>query len=200
MEKYMSNKLEKFINNNRSDFDSDQPDAELWNKIESTLPAKKQPGRFSIRHIYKWAAAAALTSIILTSVYFLYIRKKEKVNITAETTKPAQSINNNELAGIAPEYAAEVNRFYRTIETRQKELKNATTDRPELYLEFLSDLKVLDSTYTILQKQAAQTPNRDVIMKAMLQNLQLQAELLYRQLTITNEIKESKNQKNEKAI
>jgi hypothetical protein len=196
----MSSKLEKFINNNRGDFDSDQPAAELWSKIESTLPAKKQPNRFSIRHMYKWTAAAAIASIVLTSVYFLYIRKKDKAGIISETTKPEQLINNDELIGIAPEYAAEVNKFYRTIETRQKELQNATTDRPELYKEFLSDLKVLDSTYTMLQKQAAQTPNRDVIMKAMLQNLQLQAELLYRQLTITNEIKQPKNQKNEKAI
>jgi hypothetical protein len=196
----MSSNLEKYINANRSDFDSDQPPAEIWNKIESTLPVKKQSKYFSIKDMYKWAGVAALACILLTSVYFLYIRKKEKVTAAAEIPKPGQSTNKDELSDISPEYAAEASKFYHTIETRQKELKNATTDRPELYQEFLSDLKVLDSNYSMLQKQAAQTSNRDVIMKAMLQNLQLQAELLYRQLTITNEIKQPKNQKNEKTI
>ena len=49
----------------------------------------------------------------------------------------------------------------------------------------------------MLQKQALHTPNRDLIMKAMLQNLQLQAELLYRQLLITNELKQNKQQTND---
>ena len=79
-------------------------------------------------------------------------------------------------------------------------MKDATADRPELYKQFSNDLRVLDSSYRMLQTQAAQSPNRDVIMKAMIQNLQLQAELLYRQLLISNEIKNNKTQKNEKVI
>ena len=37
----MSDNLERFIRQNRRDFDQDQPPAELWSKIETTLPAKK---------------------------------------------------------------------------------------------------------------------------------------------------------------
>ncbi|MBK8086994.1 MAG: hypothetical protein IPK31_02945 [Chitinophagaceae bacterium] len=192
----MSSNLEKFINRHRSDFDTEHPSEDVWKKIEATIPVKKEANRFSIRDLYKWTAAAAIVCIVLTSVYFLYIRQQRK-----EITRTEQQNNRpDHLSGIDPEYTAEVKQAFLAIQTRQEELKDATTGRPELYKQFSDDLRVLDSSYRMLQTQAAQSPNRDVIMKAMIQNLQLQAELLYRQLMITNEIKNNKTQKNEKII
>lgn len=192
----MSSNLEKFINRHRSDFDTEHPSEDVWKKIEATIPVKKEANRFSIRDLYKWTAAAAILCIVLTSVYFLYIRQQRK-----EITRTEQQNNRpDHLSGIDPEYTAEVKQAFLAIQTRQEELKDATTGRPELYKQFSDDLRVLDSSYRMLQTQAAQSPNRDVIMKAMIQNLQLQAELLYRQLMITNEIKNNKTQKNEKII
>lgn len=192
----MSNNLEKFINKNRGDFDTDQPGEDTWKKIEATLPVKKEARKFSLRELYKWTAAAAIVCIALTSVYFLYVGKQKAGIVSRE--KPVN--NPDELSGIAPEYAAQVKQAFLSIETRQQELKNATAGNPELYKQFLDDLRVLDSAYRMLHTQAGQTPNRDVIMKAMMQNLQLQAELLYRQLMISNEIKNNKTQKNAKII
>lgn len=183
----MSSNLEKFVNNNRSEFDDAQPSADVWNKIETTLPVKKEVKQFSLKDLYKFSAAAAVFCIIITSVYFLYVRKQGSA--TTIQTQPAQK---TELDNISPEYELQMIHAFNAIQTRQQELKTATTDNPELYQQFLQDLQVLDSTYRMLQKQAAQTANRDVIMKAMIQNLQLQAELLYRQLMITNEIKKDK--------
>lgn len=192
----MSNNLEKFINKNRGDFDTEHPGEDTWKKIEATLPVKKEARKFSIRELYKWTAAAAIVCIALTSVYFLYVRQQK-----AELVSTEKPVNNpDELSGIAPEYADEVKQAFLSIETRQQELKDATAGNPELYKQFLDDLRVLDSAYRMLHTQAAQTPNRDVIMKAMMQNLQLQAELLYRQLMISNEIKNNKTQKNAKII
>lgn len=192
----MSSNLEKFINRHRSDFDTEHPSEDVWKKIEATIPMKKEAKYFSIRDLYKWTAAAAILCIVLTSVYFLYIRQQRK-----EITRTEQQNNRpDHLSGIDPEYTAEVKQAFLAIQTRQEELKDATTGRPELYKQFSDDLRVLDSSYRMLQTQAAQSPNRDVIMKAMIQNLQLQAELLYRQLMITNEIKNNKTQKNEKII
>jgi len=193
----MSSNLEKFINRHRSEFDTEHPsEDDVWKKIEAAIPVKKEAKLFSIRDIYKWTAAAAIVCIILTSVYFLYIRQQQK-----EISRTEQQNNKSDhLSGIDPEYTAEVTQAFRSIQTRQEELKDATADRPELYKQFSNDLRVLDSSYRMLQTQAAQSPNRDVIMKAMIQNLQLQAELLYRQLLISNEIKNNKTQKNEKVI
>ena len=190
----MSSNLEKFVNRNRSEFDTEHPGADVWSKIEKKLPIKKEAKVFSLKDIYKFSAAAAVVCIVLTSVYFLYVRQ-QKNELAA--TDPKATTNTAQLNGIAPEYAAEAKQVFNAIETRQEELKEATADNPELYKQFLDDLQLLDSTYNMLQKQAAHTPNKDVIMKAMLQNLQLQAELLYRQLMITNDIKKQTKQNNE---
>jgi hypothetical protein len=184
------------VNRHRTEFDAEHPSEETWKKIEATIPLKKEGKHFSIRDMYKWTVAAAILCIVLTSVYFLYIRQQQK-----ETAGTEQQHNQpDHLSGIDPEYTAEVSQASHAIQTRQEELKDATAGRPELYKQFSDDLRVLDSSYRMLQIQAAQSPNRDVIMKAMIQNLQLQAELLYRQLMITHEIKNNKTQKNEKII
>jgi predicted nuclease with TOPRIM domain len=188
----MSSNLEKFVNRNRSEFDTEHPGADVWSKIEKTLPIKKEAKVFSLKDIYKFSAAAAVVCIVLTSVYFLYIRQQKNELAAVTETKT----NAAELNGIAPEYVAEAKQVFNAIETRQEELKEATADNPELYKQFLDDLQLLDSTYNMLQKQAVHTPNKDVIMKAMLQNLQLQAELLYRQLMITNDIKKQTKENN----
>jgi hypothetical protein len=183
----MSNKLEQFIQEHRIEFNNDRPSANIWDEIEATLPKKKVAKVVTINTLYKWMAAAAVVCIVLTSVYFVYFNEKIDNPVSSQ-----QRIQN-----LSPEYASQLNRGVEMIQTRQQELKAATVDNPELYQAFLSDLQVLDSTYKILQKQAASTPNRDVIIKAMMQNLQLQAELLYRQLLITNEFKKETSKTND---
>ena len=201
----MSKNLDKFIQQNRKDFDSEMPSENVWDKIEQTLPVKKEAKRFSLNDMIKWSAAAAVLFIALTSVYFLYINKKDSHEPPiAEQGNPGGpgSVKPEELSGVAPEYAAQFKRFNETIELQQEELRKVTTDQPTLYKQFEEDLKVLDSTFTALKNQASQTPNRDVLIKAMIQNLQLQAELLNRQLLIIKDIKnnQTQTQNNEKSI
>jgi hypothetical protein len=179
----MSSKLEQFIKEHRSEFNNDRPSANVWDEIEAALPQKRTAKVVSMNMLYKWVAAAAVVCIVLTSAYFIYMRKTDTPIVKTEPTQ------NEILKYASPADASQMTNAFNAIQTRQEQLKAATTEHPELYKEFLSDLQVLDSTYQMLQKQAAQTANRDVIMKAMIQNLQLQAELLYRQLMITDEIK-----------
>jgi hypothetical protein len=197
----MGDKLEKFIENNRSDFDEAAPAGELWNRIEAGLGSKRKLRLFSLKEVYKWSAAAAVLCILLTSVYFLFIRKDshEIPVVKNETTTPGR-VNNDDISSIAPEYADEAKEAYRVIETRQQELKSAASGQPRLYEQFSADLKTLDSSYQVLKNQAVRAPGRQLIIRAMMQNLQLQAELLNRQLMIMNQFKNSKNQKDEKAI
>ena len=196
----MNNNFERFIQQNRKDFDTEQPSEKVWDKIEQTIPVKKEAKRFSMNDVLKWSAAAAVLFIALTSVYFLYIKKYSHETSTAGigTENRPDSAKPEELDGISPEYAVQFKRFNETIETQQEELKKATTDQPSLYKQFEEDLKVLDSSFIALKNQAEHTPNRDVLIKAMIQNLQLQAELLGRQLLIIKDIKGNKNTQNQK--
>lgn len=187
----MSSKLEQFIKDNRSEFNDERPSNNVWDEIEATLPQQQKAKVVALGNVYKLMAAAAVVCIVLTSVYFIYL--KEKNNQGSVAQQPQQQINT-----IAPEYASQLKNEFNVIQTRQQELKEATASNPELYKAFLSDLQVLDSTYQMLQKQAISTPNRDVIIKAMLQNLKLQSELLYRQLMISNEINKPEEPSTEK--
>ena len=193
----MSDNLEKFIRQNRRDFDQEDLPPGVWTKIESSIP-KKNAKRFTLRDIYKWSAAAAIAVILLTSVYFLSIRKNS--HDKTEANNPPVQVNSFDAGNIAPEYAAEFKEVYLSIGARQKELETLTADQPGLFEQFQQDIKALDSSYQALKKQAMNSPNRDVLIRAMIQNLRLQAELLSRQLNISNQLNQSKNSSHETSI
>jgi len=200
----MSSDLEKFISKNRGDFDDADPAGKVWKNIERSLPVKKEAKHFTIRDIYKWSAAAAIFFIALTSIYFLFIKKTpgndpEKTSTvrTGAQESPSRLDNFN---SISIEYAAEFKEATQAVEERQKELRTAIANDPALYRKFQQDLNILDSSYRLLREQASQSVNGDVIIKAMIQNLQLQSELLGRQLMIIHEYKTTKTSTNEKNI
>lgn len=226
-----NNYFEKFVQQNRVEFDSETPSNKIWENIAKNLPVEKKAKVFTIKDIYKWSAAAAVFFMLITSAYFMWIRKPnvtpESVTIenpiktpsTNSNTPPVVDSNNNEeelgsipdkalqvkSVAIEPDVRDKVNTkkenessgMFKIIQAKQAELKALTKEQPYLYKEFAADLNSLESSYGVLKKQLKQTPNTDVIIKAMMQNLQLQAELLGRQLNIINNIK--KNNNNEKS-
>ena len=200
----MSSDLEKFIRKNRGDFDGADPSNKVWKDIERALPIKKEVKRFTIRDIYKWSAAAAIFFIALTSVYFLFIRKLPNSDgVEIPTVKTDQQTNPSRLDNfnsISIEYATQFKQAEQAVENRQKQLRAAIANDPALYHKFQQDLITLDSSYRLLREQASQSINGDVIIKAMIQNLQLQSELLGRQLMIIHEYKTTKTSTNEKNI
>ena len=196
----MSSDLEKFIRKNRHSFDEAEPSNATWEKIGKSIPVKKDAKRFRIKDIYKWSAAAAVLFVIITSAYFLFIKEYSHENPSTKTGNESEPYQFENFNIISVEYAAEFKKASSAVEDRQKQLKAAIANAPDLYKKFQADLKMLDSTYKMLHEQANQSVNRDVIIKAMIQNLQLQSELLGRQLMIIQEFKTTKSSKNEKNI
>ena len=196
----MSNEFEKFIRKNRSDFDDVHPSDKVWKNLEEKFVTKKDAKRFTLTDIYKWSAAAAIFFMTLTSVYFLFIKKYSHEIPTVKTGNPESPSPLDNSNSIAIEYAAEFKEASEAVANRQNELRTAIANNPELYKKFQEDLNILDSSYRILKEQAAQSVNGDVLIKAMIQNLQLQAELLGRQLLIIKEFKTTKTPGNEKNI
>ncbi len=196
----MSTEFEKFIRKNRSDFDDVHPSDKVWKDLEKKFVRKKDVRRFTLKDIYKWSAAAAIFFMTLTSVYFLFIKKYSHEIPTVKTGNPESPSRLDNFNGLAIEHAAEFKEATEAVENRQKELRTAIANNPELYKKFQDDLNTLDSSYRILREQAAQSVNGDVLIKAMIQNLQLQSELLGRQLMIIKEFKTTKTQQNEKNI
>lgn len=198
-----NNNIERFIQQNRRDFDSEAPSEKLWEQVEQKLPVVKKPRLFSRSELVRWSAAAAIIVAILTSLYFLYIKNShEKQNpvVKSPLTGPKQR-ELDVTSGISPEYAVQLQQVSASVEARQQALKAAAAHLPDLYKQFEKDLEVLDSSFTALKTQAAQTPNRDVLIRAMIQNLQLQSELLERQLQVIQEFNNTQTTpSNEKTI
>ncbi len=197
----MSRKLKDFIDENRRAFDDDLPSTAAWHQIERRIGANKPVRQVSVRNIYKWSAAAAVFFIVAAGIWFAVVRKNDRAETTQTRPAPAGNTGNNtaDLTKIAPEYAAEVKKIFQSIEEQQQQLKLVTKEQPALYSQFAQDLAALDSSYRVLKIQIVQTPSREVLIKAMLQNLQLQAELLGKQLLIIHDLNNNnKTDNNEK--
>ena len=190
----MGRKLEKFVGDNRNEFDDKMPSDKVWENLAAGMASKEQK-KFILRPLYKWSIAAA---ILITAgiAIFLVVNTSKTNNHDFATTTKVDTVNN--INGIEPEYAPEVNEFAKLVVLKQEELKALAPEQPELYRRFTTDINQLDSSYKSLKSQLSATPNREVLIEAMIQNLQLQLNVLNQQLNIINQIKQSKKQDHEK--
>jgi septal ring factor EnvC (AmiA/AmiB activator) len=185
----MSNKLKNFISDNRKAFDDEMPSDKVWENIEASFTEKKTKN-FILTPLYKWSMAAAAMLILALGAYFIFIKKPVETPVVAKTE--------TDINTLAPEYAPQMNQFVKLIETRQEELKLLAKEQPELYQQFITAINQLDSSYNNLKNQLSATPNREMLLEAMIQNLQLQLNVLNQQLNIIHQIKESKKYNHEK--
>ena len=234
----MNSRLEQFINDHREEFDGEEPDNKIWEKIrQQTAPDKKKQPTVVRLYRVRWSAAAVVLVMAGAAWYINAHRgkgqpteptiasskgaaspdKATKSPDTALSQAPsnlAASTPGKTPADISPrdnrdnnttsrELDASVNEemyhYARLVELKHKELKTIEKDEPLLYKQFASDVNRLDSVYHNLQGQLPSNPNREQLLEAMLQNLQLQMGLLNHQLDIIKQINHSKKTAYEKA-
>ena len=186
-------RLEEFIKQNRNAFDDEVPSNKIWDAVEASIDHKKKAKLINISSQIKWSIAAAVILLMGIGVFF----KMQQKDPAIETTVKIDTLSSKEIATLAPEAAPEMNEFAKLIALKQDELKKLSKEQPELYLKFTKDITQLDSTYIILKKQLSIAPNKELLIEAMIQNLQLQLQVLNQQLHIINQIKKSKNDSHE---
>ena len=204
----MKNNLERFIRDNREDFDAFEPPKDLWARIESGLatndnvrplngrtqrnggfrdqPDEKRPfgSHFTIWRQLDWRVAASIALLLLAGAFF-YVNQRYGV-----TEQP-------EVVAVSPMYAKEFVQYTRLVDAKRDELKQLTTNSPELYKEFATDLDRLERSYQTLKADLPTNPNQEVLVQAMIQNLQLQIDLLNEQLRVIQRIKRQNQNTNE---
>ncbi|QHW01471.1 hypothetical protein [Spirosoma endbachense] len=199
--------LERFVRDNREAFDDKEPPLDLWRKIEAGLPKQqstgstvgetrpnntspfqtihKNPSRFGSMQIgwpgLDWRVAASI-AVLLLAGSFLYMNYQYGV-----THQP-------EVVAVGPTYAKEVVQYTRLIDGKRDELKHMTEDNPSLYQEFATDLNRLENSYQSLKADLPKNPNQEMLIEAMIQNLQLQINLLNEQLRVIKRIKQQTNE------
>lgn len=186
----MHRKLDDFIEDNRRAFDDEMPAGRVWEEIESNIKKAQHRSWFYRR---RWMVAASIALIIAASGGWWLWQKSTSDKTEKMATQPPAIQPDHDMAALAPEFAAYARKVSAMIGERREQLKAETVKQPELYEQFAQDLSALDSAYRVLRNQALQTPNREVILRAMMQNLQLQAELLSKQLQVLNEFPIKKN-------
>ncbi|ARS37454.1 hypothetical protein [Pontibacter actiniarum] len=187
----MEDKFEKFVQDNREEFDVFEPRPELWQQICQDLPdmpAKQEAKVISIRFgeranfsaDYFFMRVAAAVVLLLGCGLTLFLMKQQAPD-TANTLAATQSIN-----AIAPELP-EVEAYY-VSQIEEKRSQLSAYDLKVLGLDeqqvIDKELARLDSSYVQLKKQLYTTPNTDEIVGALIQNLQIRIKVLNRQLEV----------------
>jgi hypothetical protein len=220
----MSRNLEKFVQDNREAFDKFEPGPVVWHNIQQDLKNGKKEKAITISmKTLRWSAAAAIILLLGAGAWFFSQQKQTAPEIagakktapvsndlpkttrdSANAINPAdeqQATNNEQLASTdKDEYSEELYHYTRLVELKQEEIKKIQKDEPLLYQQFAGDINKLDSTFHTLKKQLPENPNREQLLEAMIQNLQLQEALLNRQLNIIKQINNAKKTEYEKAI
>ena len=180
----MGDPLKNFVDENREAFDSDAPDPRLFNKVRERLKDNNEKKIHSLRSFRLIAAVATTALIISASLYFIL----QKNNTTTTKEGPQNADNTTMIPD--PVYAKQIDQYKQMIDFQQTELRKIETEHPDLYRQFTDDIDRLDSAYRSLKTTLPENPNTEILLEAMIHNLQLQTELLNRQLLIIKEIKQ----------
>ncbi|MDJ1469339.1 hypothetical protein [Xanthocytophaga flava] len=185
-------KLEQFIRNNRQEFDTFEPDSDLWKGIEQKLNEKEKK---SIRLLWfqtpmmRYAAAAIIVFIMGYGVFQLGRYS------AGGTPEGRVATANPNVTQISPELA-QAEAYYTSLINEEKALLDPKeVEALGLKDDFNEDLVVLDSTYKNLKKELVTEPNKDRIIAAMVKNLQLRVEIIRQQIETLQRV--NKNQRKE---
>jgi hypothetical protein len=187
------NRLEKFIKHNREQLDDMLVPENAWQQIEASLPSKNGK-RIAMINLAKWSVAATL----LVGISIIALLVMQKKNIPENVIAKGNDTIVTDLNALTPEEAPEMNQFAKLINLKQEELRTLAKEQPILYQKFSKDITQLDSSYNTLKNKLSSSPNREILIEAMIQNLQLQLNVLNQQLNIIQQIKQSKNNNHEK--
>ncbi|GAB3333170.1 hypothetical protein GCM10027299_40380 [Larkinella ripae] len=185
----MKDRLERFVRDNREDFDVFEPRADLWKDLEKGLGHKERPLWFGLnspawmgrRMVWQMAATLLLVAGLGSFWYF-----NSQYGVTDQP----------DVVAFDPTYARTVQQYTRLIEDKRGELKTVLESDPALYQQFAADLDRLEKTYQNLKQELPKTPNQEIMIQAMVQNLKMQIDLLNQQLMIIQRIKQQNHEPN----
>lgn len=163
-----TDRLEEFMRNNREAFDDLEPMPELWNRIESQLPA---------RRIIPWknylGRAAAILIIFASGYLFsLYMSSPNQ----HENSIQAEAGN-----GMSPEMNTylEARAYYSgMITTRKDELFHLAGSNNDIKKIIEEEFALMDKAYKELEQDLADELAGEEVIEAMIQHYRIKLELL----------------------
>jgi cytoskeletal protein RodZ len=179
-----TDKLEQFIKDKKSDFDSEFSPENSWSKIESKISKKKHRNNNSI-----WMMAASIA--LLLSLGWLIFDRAQLTDKIYELEN--LSVNNKPYS--------EIEKFYQQDIYEKTALVNQISSNTNIKVD--TDLRSLNKKYEGLKTKVKEQGGHPQLVNAMIRNLQTQIKILEQQLTILQDLEEfthNKNQENEISI
>lgn len=164
----MGDELEKFVIENRDSFDSRNPGDQVWTHIDKKLNKR------TLFWPQVWRVAAMI--FMISTAYLLV----------------DQNGNQEQGATLPLEFQQAEAYYISQISDRKELIKNELKDIDGR--DFLKEIDMLDSMYVELKKTYQTNASSERISDALINNLQLRAEILDRQLEVLKIIKEQKNE------
>lgn len=194
----MKDRLERFVRDNREDFDVFEPRADLWKDLEKELGHKERPlwlglnrpawmGPAWMGRRMVWQIAASIALVVGLGGFWYF---NQQYGVTEQP----------DVVAFNPGYARTVQQYTRLIEDKRVELKTVTESNPALYQQFAADLDRLEKTYQNLKQELPKTPNQEILIQAMVENLKTQIDLLNQQLMIIQRIKQQNHEPNRNPV
>ena len=174
-EDMLEDRLERFITQNRSQFDDKQPNDVVWNVINDRLAVNPD---VKVRQLVWWRAAAVI--FFVCSIGLLFKDGLLPVSQNELTDDPFVQTEHY--------YASQ-------IADKEQLIQVYLVNYPGLGVEFKSDLEQLDDIYLQL-KADYKINNSEIVLDALIMNLQSRIDLLNRQLNIIKSINQKEDEIN----
>lgn len=168
----MKDNWKKLINENREEFNSEQPRDIFFEKIALQLESKKEPKM--IRLSLVWQMAASIIVIFGVMLFFLLRNNpSEKENVVENTKSNSPLQEKMVLAKLDPQLAETEYYYVSQIDDLMEEV-----DKKELSPDVRELIKQLDTEFNLLRKEIGDQVNSDQIIEALIENYRLKIKLL----------------------
>jgi hypothetical protein len=161
--------LEKFIKENRADFDPHKAPID-WKSIASN--AAQKPNKKNISWV--WIAAGFVLILGLGSLFLLHQQKPvNTVQYKSNDISNNKDIEQVALGDISEEHA-QIELHYTTLVNDRMDLLKALNPDPEM----MAEIDELETEYEELKKELGRGNNDEIIVEAMIENYRLKLEIL----------------------
>jgi len=174
----MSDKLEKFILDNKSEFDNYEPSPELWQKV---IKIDGKPNTVkSYAFYYVWRVAAILLIVFLSVFVYEQFIKKDN-NLSYQNSESGELIE------------AE-NYYNHQIRQKLTELEKYYPEFSEVKYDVLNDLDELDKVAKELKTELGNNINNEEVVLNLIENYRLKLNLLEEVLNQLRQVKQENNE------
>ena len=165
-----TDKLGKFIQENRPAFDDLLPSPELWDRIGKEIHTKRNR---QIPGLNSWFWRAAVLVFVFATSWFLhdYVDHHKGPSKTPATASSSNSALLNELEDGEAYYTAQ-------ISNKQLELEKYTKEHPEIMDDLKREFRELDRDNLQLKEDLVESNANEKVIEAIMQSYRVKLQIL----------------------